>query len=639
MRSKILCVFILFAGCALADLYMQNPRGSNDRLNEANTDRDNANRLFDSQNNAKGGYCYGPAMSFYEGSLLMIEWTAQHGCGNSKLYCNMVVQYMCSPSDAPDTQLIRDGSTTNTIPDDPTGPTQRNTNANNDLTYGMHENWDYYQNCKTRERNMGLWISDREQQGNLDQNRRSAIFTRQNNNGDRHGYECPEERDYYPYWAPAPWKDIAVLVNDDSHCDFYTKNSQNTVSRFICTDKATGKLLPPVTENSCKALGVDKANWTEVPADKKHYSAPDCVKAPWSRDNHLGNSVGGYNAHYNWTLPRSDQETCIADNNCNCVLRLRYNISTTDLNHGKDGTQLDGNNPSASNNFIDWKYNAGNSPIYNDMFVNVTNSTTMQMAMNTDQFGRTFQDRSYVFHIKSRSKTSIPTSARVWNLNVRGKRGNIVQAYPATEYDFVPERLYVRVGDYIHFQWTGCDTNPAGNAGEGTDQTDRSNCAQIADLGSNTPVSATWLSKNTPLFEDEGLRKRMAFLDQNPDDCLTYAQLLQKNNNNANNAKQDVQNCMKLNAAKTPYFDGGAIKMNRTTGEKVGFYYMSTRNNNFSNRGQKGVIFVTNVLPDWAIGVVVTGAVLFLGAAGVAGAAFYAKSHPHSGLANLFNRM
>ena len=39
-----------------ADMYMHMPRGSNNRLNEASANRDNANRLFDSQNNNRGGY-------------------------------------------------------------------------------------------------------------------------------------------------------------------------------------------------------------------------------------------------------------------------------------------------------------------------------------------------------------------------------------------------------------------------------------------------------------------------------------------------------------------------------------------------------------------------------------------------------
>jgi len=617
---KVILLVVCLIATVVADCYLQNPRGSNDRLDEETADRQNANRMFNSQNNAAGGYCYGPPMSFYESSQLTVEWTVQHGCGNPKLYCNIVLQYMCGFSDDPEDVRLRDGTTTTTIDaNDPNAPTAKSPDNPDALLFGLNEDRQYYQDCRTRYRNFGLFIADRAEEGNLNKNRPFAIFTRQQNDGTQYGFECPEERDYYPYWHPSPWKDIAILTNDKSYCDFYRQNSQNVIEKNYCGSKTnTSQFGPWNNKDDCLTNG---GNWTSKPA--WGLSAPECLKAQWSRDNHLGNGMSGYANTYNWTLPSAAQEPCINDDKCNCILRIRYNISTG---------ELDDNNPSGS--YIDWTKNAEQSPIKDEPYEDVgpeDDQISLKLAIDTTQFGRTFQDRSYIFHIKKRPDGI--NNARIFNLNVRGKRGNIVQTFPATEYDFVPEILYARVGDYIHFQWTGCDHNPNGFAGEGTEKTDRHNMVQIEDMDMNYPASEDWLAANPTLFDSPDLRKRMAFLDQI--NCLSYTELQAKHGaNNDNDIEQDVQNCALLNAA-SPYFDGGLIRMNHT-GE---FYYMSTRNNNFSNRGQKGAIVVENLLPTWGIVIVVLGSAIFCASFGVGGAMLYAKSHPHSQVANLFSKM
>jgi hypothetical protein len=554
-------------------------------------------------------------MTYYEGSQITVEWTVQHGCGlNPRISCNMVLQYMCSTKDADPTVLVRDGTTTDTITDDATGPVA--VDGNGDLLFGMHESYEYYQECKRRERNMGLFIADREEEGNLNAGRRSAIFTRQNNNGNRHGYECVEERDYYPYWHPSPWRDVAIMTADESYCKFYKRESQNVQKKGYCVmpaDKIDTQENNPIT---CAAEG---GTWTEQPS--WGIPAPLCIQSAWSRENHLGSGPGGYVNSVNVTLAKSSHEECIGKDNCNCVLRIRYNISNAQLGEN-------GNRPDAG--FIDWTMNAERSPVQNDEIIS-QDGAAHELALDTTQFGRTFQDRTHVYHVKPRPG-GVKGTARIFNINVRGKRGNIVQAYPATEYDFTPTMLNARVGDYIHFQWSGCDTNPAGNAGEGTDQTDRSNVVQISDHAAAHPATDEWIKSHTPMFQSKELRLRMAMLGQT--DCLTYEELLAKNNNDNNQVEQDVQNCMKLNSA-TQYFDAGLIKFN-LTGD---FAYMSTRNHNFSNRDQKGQLNIVPLLPTWAIAVVSVGAALFVGSAGVAGLMLYAKSHPHSGVANLFTKI
>lgn len=42
--------------CVFADVYLHNPRGSNNKLSETSNNAQNQQRLFDSENNANGGY-------------------------------------------------------------------------------------------------------------------------------------------------------------------------------------------------------------------------------------------------------------------------------------------------------------------------------------------------------------------------------------------------------------------------------------------------------------------------------------------------------------------------------------------------------------------------------------------------------
>ena len=82
--------------------------------------------------------------------------------------------------------------------------------------------------------------------------------------------------------------------------------------------------------------------------------------------------------------------------------------------------------------------------------------TELQLALNTAQVGRTFQDRTHVFLLKPRN--ILPKNYQ--NTTIKyifgmGKRGNIQQAYPSMEYRFFPELLRVTTDDVVCFVWSG----------------------------------------------------------------------------------------------------------------------------------------------------------------------------------------
>mmetsp|Transcript_67544 Transcript_67544/g.213827 ORF Transcript_67544/g.213827 Transcript_67544/m.213827 type:complete len:1266 (-) Transcript_67544:254-4051(-) len=570
-RSHVVVLVVLIASLQVAkcDVYLNNPRGSNNKLNEVSNNVQNDNRLFDSQNNGAGGYQVGDnckpvcsnannqytrdapgagegVMKYYEDSVLYVEWTHQHASGpdgeNPNVHSDIVLQYMCDDANP----ALKDGKVTNTIPTTPEG-------AALDSTFGQHEPLQFYQDCQARERNKGLFTADRNVQDN-----KGATATRQNNNGQRHGFECAEERDYWPYWHPSPWTDLAVLTSDVTRCDYYKKESENVRGKFSCSNPEFNN------QAECESF-LAGGVWRQSPPKRR--AAPSCEPVGHMRDNHHGNGADGVPLSYNWTIPRDilpegrDEATC--------VLRIRYNISSGDYVPWGPG-------------MADSRLNKERSPVLQNptkdfLGLGFNKTGPLRLAINTQQVGRVFEDRTHAFKVLRRPREL--RGAKIWNLNVRGRRGNIVQVYPSVEYDFAPQTLVADEGDYVHVQWTGSDANPSGNAGEGRRMTDRSNLVQMANghIDANYPMLAEdhTLFLNSNGKPDEGAIAAMAFLNQGP-----VCDPAEENTN-------DLTNCALLNAAPA-YFDGGVRRLRH-----VGHHYIaSTRNNNFSNRSQKASIIV-----------------------------------------------
>ncbi|KAJ2998086.1 hypothetical protein HDV02_004911 [Globomyces sp. JEL0801] len=438
------------------------------------------------------------------------------------------MQYMCD--DGPFSTNIRNGNTTNTIPTDATDP-----NINQ---YGQHENHLWYNQCKVRQRNNGLYLADQNLQGT------TAIYTRQNAAGTRHGLECTEERDYYPYWHPTPWRDIWVCTDTPSQCPDYQEKSQNVMNYGSCSDPQY---------NNQKDCQYNKQTWTFSGAN-----------------NHNGNADGQTSSpNFMWQIPFG-----LHADGAKCIIRLRYNVSTYDF--------TDHFNTFASSNGPNSVLRTNPTSDFVGLGANVTGP--LRLNVNTAQFGRTFEDRTHVFQIRKRPANLTcgirkGNDCKIVNLNVRGRRGNIQQTYPAVEYDFVPPVVKIGKNDFLHIQWTGSDANNQNNAGNGRTGTDRSNIVVIGGLGKNKPLNLDPLTQTNKtalhFTNNNDLIAKMAFLDQTACDDQTT----DTNDNN---------NCKTLNRAPA-YVNVGLVQM-----DNVGtFHYMSTRNNAFTNREQKATIVVS----------------------------------------------
>ena len=54
---------------------------------------------------------------------------------------------------------------------------------------------------------------------------------------------------------------------------------------------------------------IEGAIWQKVSAHG--LAAPECRETEFSRDNHLGNGIGGHPNVYNWTIPNIDEDRCV----------------------------------------------------------------------------------------------------------------------------------------------------------------------------------------------------------------------------------------------------------------------------------------------------------------------------------------
>merc|ERR1719273_1609785 len=195
------------------------------------------------------------------------------------------------------------------------------------------------------------------------------------------------------------------------------------------------------------------------PLMARQMEGPQCGVMDWSRANHLGNNGDDTASRYTMTIPNVLPATGALATATGepCALRLRYNMSSSD--YVRD-----------LNSSFNQK-NGQESPIRQDPLIQVGPKPTdyVELALNTNQVARTFQDRSYIFYVQRR--VTNPDGC-LCNVNVRGKRGNIVQAYPSVEYNLIPENIEfadeaAAAECILQFQWTGSDYNPRRGCNDG----------------------------------------------------------------------------------------------------------------------------------------------------------------------------
>jgi hypothetical protein len=232
MQLSIIILSALLLICLVkSEIALHFPRGSNNRCDEPSNDIFNKFRLFNSNNESSGGY--GPcqtSMRFYEDSVLNIALSLWPKCVFPRLptftdatECFVTVQIACESNLYSEKEKVAGMKLSQGQPLSTAGYTCINTRplpeecgsslispgcTSMDLTnkteiarflneckcserastaYGLHESPSYYATCPPSK-------------------------------GQRYGFECEEERMYWPYWHDNPWIDLSILTNDLQAC-------------------------------------------------------------------------------------------------------------------------------------------------------------------------------------------------------------------------------------------------------------------------------------------------------------------------------------------------------------------------------------------------------------------------------------
>merc|ERR1712174_30615 len=393
---------------------------------------------------------------------------------------------------------------------------------------GIHESWEYYDRCKDHRPGFS---------GNFET---------------RSGFECFSERQEMWYNEATPWLDVAYFVDEDDVDDLCTGfTSPDTYPGWVPT---------------CEAVRRTRANIISNDDDT------------YGRTDPHGGSEPAQMPRYKWRIPKFQQDK-------RCVMRIRQfirgGLKPFPLTEATRKMEING------------------QPL------------TIAMPQYMSRGGQVvFQDRTHVFNLVNRPssfKTNSDFSGVIHNLVIRGKRGNIVQTFPAVEYDFSPNRLYMNNNDAVHIQWTGSNSHDndgnsdgqAGDDGEGQGGTDRNNFMQLLHFKENFPIpyeyanffkdvkTVLWVPSDeaNPNFMDLSLDQQVFDLELAFMSGGYYWCRYQQDCDNSVQSKQQIQERMDNTS---PTFKGAVFvpKNDQTT------FYMSMRNNNFSNRSQKGRIFV-----------------------------------------------